>query len=220
MNRVRVWDLPTRVFHWGLVLCFIGLITTGEIGGDAMGWHFRLGYTTFVFLLFRLVWGFVGGVWSRFSTFLPRTATLRRYLQGEGTERDSVGHNPLGAFSVLALLSFAVLQVGTGLFSDDDISVAGPLAKMATQSWVHYATYFHSKVGKVVLIMLVQLHIAAIIFYRVRRNENLLLPMFNGDKVLASSFPSARDDPHSRTQALLVLVVCTVVVVGFIQWTA
>lgn len=183
-----------------------------------MVWHFRLGYTAMVFLLFRLVWGFVGGVWSRFSTFVPGPKALRHYLQGKGTELDSVGHNPLGALSVLALLSFALLQVGTGLLSDDEIATAGPLAKMATGSWVSYATFYHSKVGKIVLIVLVQLHIAAIIFYRVRRNENLVLPMFKGDKLLARPFVSSRDDTGSRVQALLLLMVCAILVAGFVQW--
>ena len=171
-SKVRVWDLPTRVFHWSLVLCFIGLLVTGEVGGDAMVWHFRLGYTVLSLLLFRLVWGFVGGYWSRFRSFVVSPWATLRYVQGHGAARQSVGHNPLGAWSVLALLAFSLLQVAAGLCSDDEIATAGPLAKWVSSSWVGYATYYHTKIGKVILIVLVQLHIAAIIFYRVRRQEN------------------------------------------------
>lgn len=218
MNKVRVWDLPTRVFHWSLVLCFVGLVVTGEIGDGAMVWHFRLGYTVLSLLLFRLVWGFVGGHWSRFSAFVVGPGTILRYVQGQGTPRQSVGHNPLGSLSVLALLVFALLQVAAGLFSDDEIATSGPLVKMASSTWVGYATYYHTKIGKIVLIVLVQLHIAAMIFYRVKRNENLVLPMLKGDKVLPEPFENARDDAKSRAAALVVFGLCAGLVAALVQW--
>ena len=74
--KVRVWDLPTRIFHWSLVLCILGLVVTGQIGGNAMIWHFRFGYTMITLLLFRVVWGFVGGSWSRFTSFIYSPATI------------------------------------------------------------------------------------------------------------------------------------------------
>lgn len=218
LSRVRVWDLPTRVFHWGLVICIVGLVATAQVGGDAMAWHFRLGYTVLSLLLFRLVWGFTGGVWSRFSTFVTGPGNILRYLRGEGTARQSVGHNPLGALSVLALLAFLLLQVAAGFLSDDEIATAGPLAKLAPSAWVSYATYYHTKVGKIILVVLVQLHIAAIIFYRVKRNQNLVVPMLRGDKELAGSFESARDDASARAKALLVFGVCAACVATLVQW--
>lgn len=218
VNKVRVWDLPTRVFHWSLVLCFLGLVITGEVGGEAMPWHFRMGYTVLSLLLFRLIWGFVGGRWSRFSGFVVGPATILRFVRGEGTAQQSVGHNPLGSLSVLALLGFAFLQVMAGLFSDDEIATAGPLAKFASSSLVTYATYYHTKIGKIVLIVLVQLHIAAMVFYRIKHNENLVLPMLKGDKELAYPFESARDDAKSRSLATLVLGVCGCLVAGLVYW--
>lgn len=217
-SKVRVWDLPTRVFHWSLVLCFIGLLVTGEVGGEAMVWHFRLGYTVLSLLLFRLVWGFIGGHWSRFRAFVVSPGVTLRYVQGHGVARQAVGHNPLGSWSVLALLVFSLLQVAAGLCSDDEIATAGPLAKWVSSSWVGYATYYHTKVGKVILIVLVQLHIAAIIFYRVRRKENLLLPMLKGDKVLAEPFESSRDDARIRWLAAAILAACAALVMGVVQW--
>ena len=218
MLKVRVWDLPTRLFHWSLVLCFVGLILTGQAGGAAMVWHFRLGYCVLTLLLFRLVWGFVGGHWSRFSAFVVGPTTIWRYLQGQAEPRRSVGHNPLGFLSVIALLGFALLQVAAGLFSDDEIATSGPLAKMASSRVVGYATFYHTQLGKLVLIALVLMHIAAMIYYRVRRKENLVLPMLNGDKHVIEPSVSAEDNTTSRVKALVILVICSVFVTALIQW--
>lgn len=218
VNRVRVWDLPTRVFHWSLVLGFVGLVVTGEVGGNAMVWHFRLGYTVLSLLLFRLVWGFVGGRWSRFSAFVVGPMTILRYAKGQLATRPSVGHNPLGSLSVLALLGFALLQVATGLVSDDEIATSGPLVKMVPGYWVSKATYYHSEIGKYVLIALVLLHIAAIVFYRVQRKEDLVSAMWHGDKECADVAESARDDGQLRWLALAVFAVCAAVVTGLVQW--
>ena len=115
---VRIWDLPTRIFHWTLVACVIGLVLSAEF--DFMDWHFRLGYTVLALLLFRLVWGVAGGHWSRFSSFLYSPTTVRRYLRGQGEPAHSAGHSPTGALSVYALLLFLGVQVASGLFSDDE----------------------------------------------------------------------------------------------------
>lgn len=218
MNRVRVWDLPTRVFHWCTVLCFCILLGTGIWGVGAMVWHVRIGLVLLSLLLFRLVWGFVGGHWSRFSSFVVGPRGIWRYVVGQGTSRQSVGHNPLGSLSVLAMLVFMLLQVTAGLFSDDEIATSGPLASLASSTWVHYATDFHTKIGKVILIVLVQLHIAAVIFYRLRQGTNLVRPMLNGDKVLDETFESARDDATSRALALVILCLCGGLVIGLIRW--
>lgn len=217
--KVRVWDLPTRLFHWSLVLCFAGLLVTAEMAGDAMAWHFRLGYTVLSLLLFRLFWGVLGGRWSRFSAFGLAPATLRRYIRGEQTAALTVGHNPLGSVAVLALLFFALLQAAAGLFSADEAATAaGPLAKMASATWVQAATLYHTRIGKIILIVLVQLHIAAIAFHRIRRGENLVRPMLTGDKQLSEPFEAARDDAGSRIRALGVAACCAAAVLGLVLW--
>src|SRR2546429_4763343 len=133
LKQVRVWDLPTRIFHWVLALCVISSIVTGLGGGNALAWHFRLGYVVFALLAFRLLWGLVGGHWSRFANFIYAPTTLVRYLRGErrAGEHVDVGHTPLGAFSVFALLALLAAQVATGLFADDEIASTGPLNKFA-----------------------------------------------------------------------------------------
>jgi len=117
---VRVWDLPTRVFHWLLALLIVGSIITAKIGGNAMQWHLRFGLMVLALLLFRLVWGFVGGHWSRFAAFLYSPRDLMAYLRGDAGPggRFDVGHSPLGALSVFALLALLIAQVATGLVAD------------------------------------------------------------------------------------------------------
>ena len=158
-NTVRVWDLPTRIFHWALVACVIGLVTTSQIGGNAMPWHFRFGYSVLTLLLFRVVWGLVGGRWSRFASFTYAPKTILGYLRGQTRPEHAIGHNPLGAGSVFAMLGFLLVQVATGLCSDDEIAAAGPLTKFVSNATVSLATSYHKHVGKLVILALVALHI-------------------------------------------------------------
>ena len=214
---VRVWDLPTRIFHWSLVICVIGLVTTAQIGGSAMGWHFRFGYSVLSLLLFRLVWGVVGGKWSRFSSFLYSPATIWRYIRGQSLPEHSVGHNPLGSLSVFAFLAFLLTQVATGLVSDDEILTAGPLTSYVSGEVVSAATTYHTEIGKFVLIGLVVLHIGAIIFYRLNKREDLLRPMILGDKITQVATDQSRDDARSRTLAAIVFLACAALVTGVLK---
>jgi len=124
---VRVWDLPTRLFHWLLAAAVTAQVVTGHVGGAAMTWHFRTGYCIFALLVFRLVWGLVGGHWSRFANFIYGPASVLRYVRGQHRSDDlfHVGHNPLGSASVFAMLALLSLQVATGLVADDDAGNAG-----------------------------------------------------------------------------------------------
>jgi len=201
-----------------LVICFGILGTTAELGEDAMRWHFWTGYCVLALLLFRLVWGFVGGRWSRFNSFLANPLAVLRYLTRPTQPKLSVGHNPLGALSVIAMLLFATLQVGTGLFSDNQIATTGPLAKMASSKVVSWSTFYHADIGKWVLIGLVVLHVAAILFYLWQKGEDLVSPMLLGDKILAVPALASRDDRISRCVALLVFVLCLSSVVLFVGW--
>lgn len=209
---LRVWDLPTRIFHWALVILIIGLVSTASIGGNAMVWHMRCGFAVLSLLLFRFVWGLIGGKWSRFASFIYAPSTVLAYVKGEGKPEQSVGHNPLGAGSVFAMLAFLLAQVGSGLFSDDDIATSGPLAKFVSNAIVSAATSYHKNIGKFVLLALVLLHIAAIVFYLTKKKENLIAPMIYGDKAVAYRLPASRDDARSRMLAAVVFAVCAGVV--------
>ena len=210
LYKVRVWDLPTRLFHWALVVCVIGLAITGTVGGNAMVWHFRLGYCVLTLLLFRIIWGLVGGRWSRFGAFIYTPQSVINYLKGKGRPEYGVGHSPIGAGSVFAMLVFLLMQVGSGLFSDDEIAFAGPLTRFVSNDAVSLATHYHKNIGKWVLLGLVLLHLLAIIFY-LRRKHKLVGAMLHGDKELVIPAPPSRDDAASRMTALLILAVCAAV---------
>jgi cytochrome b len=215
---VRVWDAPTRLFHWLLAACVVGLVTSAQIGGSAMEWHFRLGYTVFSLLLFRIVWGLVGGHWSRFSSFFYTPGQILAYLSGRGDPNHSVGHNPLGAFSVVALLGFLFLQVGSGLISDDEIAAAGPLTRFVSGELVSTATYYHKEIGKLILLALVTAHLLAIAFYRIKKGENLVKPMLTGDKILDFEAKDASDRLSDRVKALSIVLVCAALIAGTVVW--
>jgi cytochrome b len=217
MHTVRVWDLPTRLFHWGLALCVIGLIITGNVGGNAMVWHGRLGYAVLTLLLFRLTWGVVGGYWSRFGNFLYGPASIVAYLRGQSRPEHHVGHNPLGMFSVLAMLLILLAQVGSGLFADDEIAFTGPLAGLVSGDWVGQATSYHKKVGKLILIALVALHLGAIAFYKLVKKQNLVRPMIVGDKAVQTAVPESRDNARTRLLALVLLLLCAAAVYGIVS---
>ena len=204
-HSVRIWDLPTRLFHWSLAACVIGLFISAKMGGNAMVWHLRLGYAVLALLLFRLCWGFIGGRWSRFSAFLYSPARVLRYLRGQGDARDGVGHNPLGALSVFGLLGILALQVGSGLLSDDEIAFSGPLTRFVSGDTVAWATSLHTDVGQWLLVALVALHLAAIAFYTHIKRHSLVRPMVLGDKQLPASTPASRDDARTRLLAAVVL---------------
>lgn len=218
MAKVRVWDLPTRLFHWLLTACVVGLVITGQIGGDAMVWHFRIGFAVLTLLLFRCVWGFLGGYWSRFTVFVPSPSKLIRYLQSKDEGAGNVGHNPLGALSVLAILLALLSQVFAGLMSDDEIFAVGPLVGKVPSEWVPWATFFHTEVGKLAVIGLVVLHLAAIVWYRFKKGQNLVTPMITGNKDLGAGHRFSRDDAITRLGALAILALCGLAVAALLRW--
>ena len=216
---IRVWDLPIRLFHWLLVLCISGSIISVNLGGNAIQWHAYFGYGILTLLIFRIVWGFIGSTHARFSSFLPTKDSLLQYLQGKSPK--VLGHNPLGALSVFALLFVLCIQVFTGLFVDDEIAFQGPLAKYVP-SWVSsFLSEIHEG-NQVVIFTLIAIHISAIWFYKKFKGENLIRPMISGDKEIdpseeANYLPAdlgraSKDGVLQRGFALLLLSLIAVVV--------
>ena len=210
LQAVRVWDLPTRTFHWLLAVAVVFSVVSARIGGSAMVWHFRSGYLVFALLVFRLLWGVVGGRWSRFRAFAYAPATSWRYLRGESRphEHHDVGHNPLGAWSVLALLGILIVQVATGLVADDEIASNGPLVKYVSSSTSAVASHWHKGWGQWIIVGLAALHLGAIAFYALRRQQNLVPSMLHGDKLLAREVPASTDRPATRLLALVLVAAC------------
>ena len=124
---IRVWDLPIRLFHWLLVACIIGSLVSIHLFDSAVELHAYFGYCILTLLLFRVIWGFVGSRHARFASFVPNRQSILDYLQGKAPR--FLGHNPIGALSVFALLFVLSVQVTTGLFVDDEIAFQGPFAK-------------------------------------------------------------------------------------------
>ncbi|MDP3760544.1 MAG: cytochrome b/b6 domain-containing protein [Ramlibacter sp.] len=206
LRTVRVWDLPTRLFHWALALCALGLLVTGKIGGEAMAWHARLGYAVASLLLFRAAWGVVGGHWSRFATFTYSPRVILDHLRGRSAAGLAIGHSPLGSASVYALLALLAAQVATGLFSADLEEFAGPLNVFVSNATARLVTAYHKNIGEPALIALVLLHVAAVAYYHLRRGLNLIGPMVHGDKTLAEPAPASRDDWRTRVLAAVLLI--------------
>uniref|UniRef100_Q47AW9 Cytochrome B561, bacterial n=1 Tax=Dechloromonas aromatica (strain RCB) TaxID=159087 RepID=Q47AW9_DECAR len=175
-KRFRLWDLPTRLFHWLLVLCVGAAVLSGQLGGKLIVWHGRIGLVIVGLVVFRLVWGLLGSTYSRFANFLPTPATIKAYLRGEW---QGEGHNPLGALSVFGLLALLAAQVATGLFSNDDIAFHGPLATLVGNDLSNRLTGIHHLVSDL-LIGFVVLHLGAIIFYGHVKKQKLLKPMITG----------------------------------------
>ena len=206
MYSIRVWDTPTRIFHWLLVGLVIFSLISGNIGLSAMQYHEWSGFAILALVGFRLVWGFVGGRYSRFSNFIKGPAAVIRYARSL-LKKDTeiyIGHNPLGGWSIIAMLVSLLIQVGTGLFANDDILTEGPLYYLVSKDTSDWLTGIHH-LNLNILMGLVVIHIIAVIFYLVAKQENLIKPMIVGSKVRHQPLDSVRENP------LLALVLAAVI---------
>lgn len=190
MKKVLVWDLPLRVFHAVLVVLVVVAIVTAKLGGNALDWHIRVGVALLGLLFFRLVWGFLGGSHARFSNFVRGPKTVVDYLRGRS---DSfLGHNPLGALSVLAILAVLLLQVVTGLFSNDDVMVEGPLYVWVSKTLSDSLTAIHLQ-AQYPIFALIGLHITAVLYYRFVRKQDIIKPMVTGRKLVAPEVAAGQE---------------------------
>ena len=214
MKKIRVWDLPIRLFHWALAILIVTAVVTQKIGGNAMEWHFLAGYATLTLLLFRIIWGVIGTRYARFADFFHAPGTIIAYLQAakNGIEKTYHGHNPLGSLSVFALLGVILLQAVSGLFANDDISSEGPLVKFISKDLSDRITWFHKEVTGNLIYFLVALHVSTIIYYYLRKKQNLVKPMITGDKETNADALPANDSWPVRLGAAVVLAACTAAV--------
>lgn len=178
MKKVKLWDAPLRIFHWSLVLLVTAAFLTGLTGGGWMDWHGWIGGATAGLIGFRLAWGIVGSTYARFATFIRGPATIAAYLKGEW---QGLGHNPLGALSVISMLVVLLLQVISGLFANDDIAFQGPYNGLIGKEAEALALYLHNRTYWLIAA-LVGLHLGAIAFYARVKGENLVKPMLTGVK--------------------------------------
>ncbi|MES2356650.1 MAG: cytochrome b/b6 domain-containing protein [Pseudomonadota bacterium] len=202
-TRIRLWDLPIRVFHWSLAVAVLVAFVTAQIGGSLMEIHSKAGFTIIGLVVFRVVWGFIGSTHARFASFAPSPAKIRAYVRGRW---QGVGHNPLGAFSVFALLALLSLQATTGLFSNNDIDFNGPLYALVDKTLSDRLTGLHHLLSNF-LLGLVVLHIGAIIFYLWFKKDNLVKPMVTGWKEVQSGKPAAQGSLVALITAIWIALV-------------
>lgn len=200
-NTLRIWDLPTRLFHLALALCVTGSIVTVKLGGLWMDWHVRLGIVSLALIAFRVIWGLLGPRYARFSQFYTSPRQVWAYFR---TPTIYAGHNPMGAWSVFGMLAIIGWQGTSGLFANDDILTQGPFASMVSSAWSTRLTGLH-QFNEVFLYAAIGLHLAAIAFYTYK-GQRLIMPMVHGnvqrDAVPVGSAP-ARDDWRVRAAAAL-----------------
>ena len=202
---VRVWDWPTRLFHLLLIVAVAGALISIQLDSiEAKEWHGRFGHFIIGLLAFRLAWGVLGSTHARFWNFVRGPGAIWAYLRGRW---QGLGHNPLGALSVLALLIAVGFQAVTGLFANDDVLFSGPLRSAISTSLSNEISTLHRQM-EWVLYGLIGLHIAAILFYAVVLRENLITPMITGRKRVTD--PNARSAQGGGWIALIVALAIAV----------
>jgi len=204
---IRLWDLPVRLVHWSLVVLLPALWWTWKSGN--LDLHQKLGFITLGLLVFRVLWGFVGSSTARFTHFVKGPRAIAAYLRRISPA--SVGHNPLGALSVLALLGLMIVEVGSGLFAQDvDGEEFGPLAQYVSYETTDWARDWHALTFNVILAA-VAIHVLAILFYLLVKRDNLVGPMVTGRK-------SFNEDIAAPIMAPLWRAVAAALVAGAIAW--
>jgi len=201
-RRIKLWDLPVRIIHWSLVLLLVGLWWSWR--SERTELHETLGYITLGLLLFRLYWGVFGSSTARFTHFIKGPREIALYLRG--ALRPNIGHNPLGALSVILLLSLMILEVGFGLFAEDvDAEAPGSLARFVSYETADWARAWHAMLFNII-VLLVAIHVLAILFYLVVKRDNLVGPMITGRKSFDEEVPRPVFAPLSRALIGVVLV--------------
>ena len=192
-----LWDLATRVFHWSLVLCVTLAWWSAET--ERYDLHEWMGYTMIVLLLTRLVWGFIGSVHSRFSDFLVGPRRVLAYVKGQGSP--TPGHNPLGGWSVVALLFLLLLQAVSGLFNSDDVLFSGPLYYAADSEFRDLMGAVH-EISFNVLLGLVALHVLVVSYHQWLKKDGMISAMLRG----TAAGREGREAPVAVWKALIVAV--------------
>lgn len=211
---VRLWDLPVRLVHWSLAALIAALWWSAE--NRDMDLHFTLGLVMLGLIVFRLLWGLVGSSTARFATFVKGPSAIRAYLSGlkGGSGEHAVGHNPLGALSVIALIGLVALQVGLGLFAQDHDAVnSGPLNFLVSYETAKTISEIHEFVFNLILGF-VGLHIAAILYYRFIKRDNLVSPMITGRRVFDAPVATPRIAP------LWLALVCAAIAAAVAVWVS
>ncbi|MCL1080075.1 cytochrome B [Parashewanella spongiae] len=209
-KNIKVWDIPTRLFHWSLILLMVGLWWTASEG--EMEWHQILAYTLLIILSFRWVWGGIGSESSRFKGFIHSPAKTITYLKSLGTQKSiesSLGHNPAGGYMVMALLVLISLQLVTGLFSTDDIYTEGPLYPFVSDgisdslTWIHLNLFYG-------ILGLVAVHVLAVLIH-VCKGDAIISALIHGHKSIPVNSNVELSFASNKLAILLILLLAGVI---------
>jgi cytochrome b len=199
---VHVWDAPTRLFHWLVVVLVAAAYATWR--ANWMIWHGRIGDVLLTLLLFRLLWGFFGSEPARFSRFLTSPRKAKQYLlHALRREPDrQAGHNPAGGWMVLLLLFLLLAETLTGLYVANDIADVGPFTEISPASVADAIAALHAMFWDA-LLGAIALHLLTIFVYAAAKGQNLLLPMITGTKFLPTNVPPPRIASLTRAAFLI-----------------
>lgn len=210
--RIAVWDLPVRLSHWLLAALIGAAWWTGE--EELVQWHYRVGLAILGLIVFRLVWGFIGSSTARFTGFVRGPRAILDYLRGRSPF--ALGHNPLGALSVLALLGLVAIETGLGLFAtDEDGLLTGPFAALVSEETAEDLTELHADLFDCLLV-LIALHVAAVLWYLVVRRRNLVAPMITGTAEAPAGTEPMQTAGAGRFLAAAATAAAAVYLVGFV----
>ncbi len=212
---IKVWDLPVRIFHWSLVLLFIGAYATNKLGPDWFKYHLWCGYGIIVLVSFRLIWGLVGTYHARFINFVSDPITTLKYATRffSGDHKPHTGHNPLGAVMVVILLLTMLVQAATGLFTNDEIFNVGPLYSYISNELSLQLTSLHRQLFYWILGA-VLIHVLAVLYHVLFKRDGIVKAMFTGNK----SGIHLADEPAIKSSRLWLAVVIILILSGILAW--
>lgn len=211
-DKLFVWDLPVRLFHWSLVISLVAAWYTSDGARGLIDWHLKIGYFILGLIIFRIIWGVLGTKYAKFSQFIPNKKALLNYLKNFRQEKayNTVGHNPLGGLMVVFMLTLILSQAISGLFMNDDIFTSGPYYGSVSSSIQSTMSLVHRNAFDIIIGVSV-LHISAAFYYLLVKKANLIVPMITGYKKGAI-------DKGIKSSKLLLAVTIIIIVAAFLYW--
>lgn len=206
-HKVMVWDLPTRLFHWAFAFCVIAAYVTVKM--NEMDLHLLFGELVFGLVIFRLIWGIIGPHYARFTQFIKGPKAIIDYLK---SGKKIYGHNPLGALSVIALLGVFAFQAVTGLYTGDGYLYQGPLYSIGREIRRTMTSWHRST--DTLMVIIVVLHLAAILYYRFIKKDNLVTPMITGNMKREDNDPAVVSVKHNGSLWIRFIIAAAIAIIA------
>ncbi|MEP2979826.1 MAG: cytochrome b/b6 domain-containing protein [Lentilitoribacter sp.] len=217
--KVKVWDVYIRIFHWLLLICILVSFISFRL--DEMDIHFISGHCVLALLIFRVIWGVIGSRTALFHTFIKGPGAILNYVKNPSSEKfkGMIGHSPIAALSVIAMLVVISVQVGTGLISDDEILLQGPLAKYVSGDMSYQATTYHGINAKLIIGLIV-LHLAAIAFYRFIKKDDIVKPMVIGQKEVTEDYAEKAPPLDEKKLIVAAMAILVSIAIAYLVFNA